>query len=316
MQTFSLCFGLCRRPWYSVKMERKIIVTHDGGFHADDVCAVAALLLFLKGGAEVVRTRERSTIAAADFALDVGDEYLPERNRFDHHQPNGAGVRENGIPYAAFGLVWKKFGEALCGGSRSAAARLDAALVSPLDAHDNGVPIIISVFPGVHPYGLSEMIKACTPTWEEEKRYDERFREAVGMAEKILLREITKVNAVLRAETFVSLEYERAPDKRLIILPADYPWKETLARFPEPLFVVHLQDAVWYLACVRDDPKGFQNRKDLPAEWAGLRDGVLAQVTGVSDAIFCHRNRFMAVAGSKEGAVALAKLALNYRRHS
>jgi len=48
----------------------------------------------------------------------------------------------------------------------------------------------------------------------------------------------------------------------------------------------------------------------LPAEWAGLRDAELARVTGVADAVFCHRNRFMAVARTKEGAVALAKLAL------
>ena len=61
---------------------------------------------------------------------------------------------------------------------------------------------------------------------------------------------------------------------------------------------------------VRDNPHQFKNRKDLPAEWAGLRDAELARVTGVADAVFCHRNRFMAVARTKEGAVALAKLAL------
>ena len=52
------------------------------------------------------------------------------------------------------------------------------------------------------------------------------------------------------------------------------------------------------------------NRRDLPEGWAGLRDKELARVTGVSDAVFAHRNRFMAVAKSKEGAIALAKLAL------
>ncbi|MEK7088001.1 MAG: MYG1 family protein, partial [Patescibacteria group bacterium] len=41
-----------------------------------------------------------------------------------------------------------------------------------------------------------------------------------------------------------------------------------------------------------------------------LRDAKLAEVTGVPDAVFAHRNRFMAVARSKEGAIALAKLAL------
>ena len=50
--------------------------------------------------------------------------------------------------------------------------------------------------------------------------------------------------------------------------------------------------------------------KDLPESWAGLRDQELINATGVSDAVFVHRNRFMAVAKNKQGAVRLAELAL------
>lgn len=49
------------------------IATRNGSFHADDVFGVAVLML-LHPGAELVRTRDVSTIAAADFAVDVGDE--------------------------------------------------------------------------------------------------------------------------------------------------------------------------------------------------------------------------------------------------
>ena len=55
----------------------------------------------------------------------------------------------------------------------------------------------------------------------------------------------------------------------------------------------------------------FENRKDLPAAWAGLRDVDLQAVTGVDDAIFCHNGRFLIVAKTLEGARALAKLALD-----
>ena len=55
----------------------------------------------------------------------------------------------------------------------------------------------------------------------------------------------------------------------------------------------------------------FEDRMKLPAAWAGLRDEELAKVTGVPDAVFCHRALFLAVAKSKEGALALAKLALS-----
>jgi uncharacterized UPF0160 family protein len=56
--------------------------------------------------------------------------------------------------------------------------------------------------------------------------------------------------------------------------------------------------------------EGFANRRDLPAEWAGLSDAELAAVTGVPDAQFAHSSRFYAAAGSREGALALVARAL------
>ncbi|RMD58252.1 MYG1 family protein, partial [Candidatus Woesearchaeota archaeon] len=47
-----------------------------------------------------------------------------------------------------------------------------------------------------------------------------------------------------------------------------------------------------------------------PKEWAGSDAQTLAKLTGVQDAVFCHRNLFIAAAKSKQGALKLAKLAL------
>ncbi len=289
-------------------MSQKVILTHDGKFHADDCFAVAALLLVEKN-AKVVRTRDEALVATADFVVDVGGEYDAARNRFDHHQRGGAGERTNGIPFAAFGLVWKKFGEKLSGSSE-AAASLDARLVAPIDAHDNGVDIVGTRFDGVHPYEISDAIKAFTPTWEEEQNLDARFADAASFAKRILEREIARVQARIKGARAVAEAYEAAADKRLVILSEDYSWKDSLAGSPEPLFVVHPQDGKWRLACVRDNPSVFVNRRDLPESWAGLREEELAKVTGVADAIFCHRNRFTAAARSRAGALALAALAL------
>lgn len=289
-------------------MSQKIILTHDGKFHADDCFAVAALLL-LEKDATVVRTRDEALFATADFVVDVGGEYDAARNRFDHHQKGGAGARNNTVPFAAFGLVWKKFGAEISG-SEEAAASLDARLVAPIDAHDNGVTLVSPRFDGVPPYEISDAIKAFTPTSEEEQNLDARCADAAAFAKRILEREIARAHARIKGERAVIAAYETASDKRLVILERDYSWKETLAKFPEPLFVVHPQDGKWRLACVRDNPSVFKNRKDLPAGWAGLRDEELAKVSGVADAIFCHRNRFTAAAKSKEGALALAALAL------
>ena len=71
--------------------------------------------LFKEKITEVIRTRDESIITQADIVFDVGNIYDPEHGRFDHHQTEGAGTRENGVPYASFGLVWKKYGTQICG---------------------------------------------------------------------------------------------------------------------------------------------------------------------------------------------------------
>ena len=54
----------------------------------------------------------------------------------------------------------------------------------------------------------------------------------------------------------------------------------------------------------------FKNRKDLPKSWAGLVDEELQKISGVPDAMFCHRGLFVANAKSREGAIKLAQIAV------
>jgi len=287
------------------------IATHDGKFHADDVFAVSALLLTVGDDAEVIRTRDSGKLKNADYVVDVGGISDSDKGRFDHHQAGGAGARGNNIPYAAFGLVWKKFGDKLSSGDVSVAKRVDEVLVAPIDANDNGINLAVPNMSRIFPYDISDAIRAFIPTWlEDDIHLDERFKETMFFAKRIIELEIKRAEAVVAGEMKVKELYQNTVDKRLIALPGDYSWKDTLAQFKEPLFVVHPQDGTWRLYCVRDNSHIFKSRKDLPEHWAGLRDAELANITGVPDATFCHRNRFMAVASSREGVLALAKLAL------
>jgi uncharacterized UPF0160 family protein len=81
---------------------------------------------------------------------------------------------------------------------------------------------------------------------------------------------------------------------------------------PDVLFVVYPDstDAQHQVHVVTVEPQSFTARQDLPRAWAGLRDAELAAVTGVADAVFCHNGRFIAGAGSLQGALRLAELAL------
>ena len=69
-------------------------------------------------------------------------------------------------------------------------------------------------------------------------------------------------------------------------------------------------DNTWGAKGVPKYLKTFQNRKDFPKNWGGLRNEELQKITGVSDAIFCHHALYMAVAKSKEGAIKLAQIAV------
>ena len=55
-----------------------------------------------------------------------------------------------------------------------------------------------------------------------------------------------------------------------------------------------------------------KTRKYLPKEWAGKENKELVSATGVEDAIFCHTGRFIAVAGSIEGIIQMAEIAIDY----
>jgi len=297
----------------------KKIITHNGKFHSDDVFAVAALGLVLGSEEfEILRTRDDEIIRSGDYVVDIGGEYDEEKNKFDHHQIGGAGERENGIPYASFSLVWKKFGESLCG-SPEMALRIDEKLAQVIDAEDNGVDLVKEyAFHDVFHYTIAGVVNMFRPTWKEDEiSYDKKFLEAVSLARQILEREIKVTQDQVEAKDKIKEAYYITENKELIIFGEDENYgRENVVRalvdYPEPLYAVLYRSDVlnWQVVAINKDKKTFETRKPLPEQWRGLRDKDLAEVTDVPDAIFCHRGGFMCVAGSREGALALAKLAL------
>ena len=79
-----------------IRLKDASAFTHSGKFHADDVFS-AALLLYLNP--EIMITRGNRVPEDFDgIVFDIG------RGQYDHHQKDSR-IRENGIPYAAFGLL-------------------------------------------------------------------------------------------------------------------------------------------------------------------------------------------------------------------
>lgn len=288
------------------------IATHDSSFHTDDTFAVASLLI-LHPEAEVVRSRNPEVHSTADYVVDTGMKYDPEKNLFDHHMPEGAGVRENGIPYASFGLVWKEFGRELAGGQREAEI-IEERLVQPIDAHDNGVAIAEYKFEGIREYGIGDFLHSYLEgdTHDQEVLY-KTFMHNVNMARELLEREIRSAKKTAEGEKKVRDLYAKSPDKRIIELPdGSLPWKSALAEEPEILYAIYPRpDGDWGLGVMPDFTKPYGNqKKPLPMEWAGREKEELQKITGVPGAKFVHRARFMASAATKKDAMALAKKAL------
>jgi len=297
-------------------MERKKIriATHNAKFHSDDVFAAATLMLLLEKDHEIelIRTRDPELVAASDYAVDVGSKYEPENNRFDHHQEGGAGVRENGIPYASFGLVWKAYGEKVSG-SAEIAEELDKMMVQPVDSYDNGIQFVESKIAGVYPYDLRMILYAFRPTWKEPNIVDDIFLQLVGYAKVLLARQIKVLQDSAEAVEKVEEAYRTSADKRFIILDERYPWEEILAKHPEPLFVAYPKRGAdtWSLQAIRTDLNTFDSRKLFPESWKGKSGADLERITGVQDSFFCHNNRFLVVAKTKEAILKLAEIALN-----
>jgi uncharacterized UPF0160 family protein len=290
------------------------VAVHNGQFHADEAFAIATLQML--GPVEYVRTRDEETLRGCDLRVDVGRKYNPDTGDYDHHQPETAGKRANGIPYAAFGLVWKHFGKQLC--SKEVVKSIDAKLVQVLDATDTGFNLFKSEVDEIMPFGVQSVIDILMPTWKEDSddiAVDTAFAKAVELASKILQRMIKIEQDELEGQQIIRGAIKSAADERLIILDKYAPWKQVVIQAaPNALFVVLPSwpdaDNGWVLHAINSSPDTFDLRKSLPRAWSGKAGLELAELTGVPDAKFCHLAGFIAVCKTKEGCLSLARQAL------
>ncbi len=291
----------------------KLIVTHSANFHVDDVFGTACVILLMEKKGfkyKVKRSLDPKVWAEGDIVLDIGRVYNPSKNRFDHHQDLKI-THKNGIKYAAFGLVWKKYGKFLCG-SQKVADRVEEKLVIPVDAEDNGVDLYKPIIDGVKPFGLKDIIEnECSVGFfgnnsskEDPKRFDKSFMNLLPFAKFIIESAIEESKNYSRTEKIAEKCFKEAKDKRVLILPQFLGYG--FSKMKEPLVTIY-PDARgnWSAKTVRVNPGQFDSRIYFPKSWAGLNGDEMAKVSGVPDAHFCHKGLFLAVAKTKEGAIAL-----------
>ena len=302
-------------------MAPAFLVTHSGGFHADELLS-SVILTRLFPNAKIVRSRSPEWITPTEdrIVYDVGGLYDADRQIFDHHQ-RGAPLRDDGQPFSSFGLIWKHYGRDYLAASNLPEAHIEAvhtsfdgSFVLPVDLVDNGElsPATAGQLAGLTLPALLETLK---PVFDETDpdAEDRSFHEALAIARSFVEARISKSAAKLRAETMVEQAIERAGQGRMLELPMGMPFRPAVVKAGADhlLFVVHPRGNDWTLTGIRRADEGFDLRADLPASWAGLTNADLEAACGVKGATFCHNGRFIAAAKTREAALAMAELAVN-----
>jgi uncharacterized UPF0160 family protein len=296
------------------------LVTHSGGFHADELLS-SAVLTRVFPQAELLRSRDRKWITPATDKIiyDVGGDYDGEAQIFDHHQ-RPSPLRDDDQPFSSFGLIWAHYGRAYLAAMdvptddiEAIHTKFDTKFVLPIDLLDNGAiepsvagPLSILTLPALLG-SLKPVFDDMSPTAD-----DDAFFAALPIARSFVEAQIRGLAAKARASGIVLNAITQAGTSPILELPMGMPYRAALDQMGSDhiLFVVHPRGGDWTLGGIKLSQDTFEQRADLPAAWAGLTDAALEDASGVKGAKFCHNARFIAVADTREAILKMAEIAV------
>lgn len=284
-----------------IKKKNAKAFTHSGKFHADDVFSYA-LLLYLNPAITITRGNK----VPKDFdgiVFDIG------RGKYDHHQKNSR-IRENGIPYAAFGLLWEELGKEILG--EELAAKFDESFIQPLDNNDNTG----------EKNELATLIENFNPSWDVENGENEAFSRAVQTAGMILVNMFEKYKGNERAEKRVEeilaahnssvLSGEKSEiEAKILVLPEFVPCQKQL-RETDIAFIIFPSNRGGYCIQPLKKEHSLNYKCSFPENWLGLERDELKQATGLTSANFCHKGGFIMTIDDVNDAISACKISLEH----
>ena len=309
--------------------KRFVIGTHNGIFHADEVvaCAIFALL-YENMQVEIIRSRDISYLEnKVDELVDIGG------GEYDHHHragTGGRGKRENGVPYASAGLVWKDFGKDLiyrcscklygnptdCNIITSVFEEIDEKIIQEVDKEDNGIPTDFHTFSFV-----SSFLPVYCSNFDD---YDESFYRVLNCSINILENAIFTCISQFKAKNVISkmITNQGITNDHILKIPSQtFPWLEPIIlhnktssscqNWIHVYFVIFPYPAGgWAAQCVPPSlDKKFEQIVPFPKEWAGKTLDDLVTISGVEDATLCHSGCFFVRAKTEEAIISLCNKA-------
>lgn len=224
--------------------------------------------------------------------------------------------------------------------------KIYGSFIEAVDANDNGVSVYEPE--GIAAAGLQKkfadggftlgaMVSRLNPNWNEptpsdpveaQAQEDGKFVIASQRIGEEFDRDLDYyIKAWLPARALVEKAFgERSQydsQGRIMVLAGQScPWKDHLYTLEEEnneagkvLYVLYPEkptpDAKWRVQTVPVTKDSFESRKALPKEWRGVRDEELDKVSGVPGCVFVHAAGFIGGNKTFEGALELAKKALD-----
>ena len=309
-------------------------VTHSGPFHGDDVVA-CAILSYVMPQVLLIRTRDPAIITAkkADkntVFFDVGGQYEPDQNLFDHHQRSFYRLRDDGTPYAAAGLLWDYYGEDIVKSvfdcpeeyAKDVVDRVDRMLIRGIDLRDLGLE------PNTYSLSVSGLIALSNPISKRGETADDRFVVAAEYVKKIVLSRAI-LHAIQaeegRRQTLDVIDAIQDDSTEVLVLPNNiHGWNSTVISLDRNeakrlKFVVYESDEYEddYVVEAISESSALNRYEDLPfrmefpMKWRGEKGYRLRKITGIETALYCHEDGHLAAARTKEDAIKLAELAIS-----
>lgn len=286
-------------------------ITHDGEFHADDVLATVILSKVIKP-LKIYRTNTiPDYIDSSIIVYDIG------MGKFDHHQKNRNGTRENGVPYASAGLMWKEYGARIVSEENDPFLvwqYIDRDFIQGVDASDNFVLPKINYPTNI--IGFDEIISSFNPLWNNEEDIDIAFMKAVEFTNTIFNNVYASAVAKSKAKQIIDEAIYKSDD-HVIILPNNIPWKEFMMKSRSQkafniYFVIYPSLRGGYIwECVPKNSSMKEYRKPVPFYLRGLGASMLRKITGIKTATFCDASGSSGGAETLEDTIKFVKLALN-----
>lgn len=322
----------------------KVVVTHSGAFHADEVLGTV-LIRYIPGFTKhvILRSRNREIWNLGDIVIDVGGVFDPNTLRYDHHMSTFKEVfdeKVSKINLSAAGLVYKYHGKEIITNLlqawgeyenlKSSVDKIYLTIYKKLILYVDGVDNGVDQYPdskGKELYSNStsyaNRVSRLNPSILNSNDQSKQFLEAQKLAKEefleslkyLVFRHFPAYNIVLDA---FSNRKSFHHSGRIVFFKQEVFFKEHLINIEEEQ---GLQGEILYVLVqtkkegvrLMTIPKAlgsFDFRKGIYTPWRGLENEELKEISGIKDIIFVHKAGFIGGAQSIESTLQMAEKSL------